>query len=446
MDRHENTFPQEIWVEVMRYCSQESLVTLSRVSPLFCTEARKLLLRTVRSKYPTSQEDNHMGVIHRPYAFYDLLSKYQVDWRRMIRSIELHWLSEYVGKDGENALFGREKPVEDHLIFRTAMLLCECHHLNDFHLSVRFLKVATAMLKNASPPLTSLDFSLPHRYSWEDTFRVFSLPTLDTLVIRNLLSPDQPAFRYPSAIPDALHEQHAVSNVRDLRLLDCGPLTQQISPLFQWPKKLERLIYAPARSKCEPYWRTILRRTGDISDAVDLSLEVLAPLRSTLQELHFDLGLDRHWILPFRTGELFRPFTKLSHLTAPVELIMQSSGLSRSRLDKPFYTNLPPSLEDLELKFTSYISWHSRAAHSGLSADACLESDPAHQLFDEISTLAVQKEGSFPAFRKLTLTGDGEKPFLVKCCHVDYALDDLENRGVHVVQRDWYRQSTETWS
>lgn len=446
MDRHENTFPQEIWVEVMRHCYQESLVTLSRVSPLFCTEARKLLLRTVRSKHSTSQEGNSMGVIHRPHAFYDLLSKNQVDWRRMIRSIELHWLSEYVGKDGENALVGREKPVEDHLIFRTAMLLCECHHLDNFHFSLRSLKVATAMLKNASPPLTSLDFSLPHRYSWEDIFRVFSLPTLGTLVIRNLLSPDQPAFRYPGPIPDALHDKHAVSNVRDLRLLECGPLTQQISPLFQWPKNLGRLIYAPARSKCEPYWRTILRRTGDISDAVDLSLQVLAPLRSTLQEIQFDLGLDRHWILPFRTGELFRTFTKLSHLTAPVELIMQSSGLSRSRSDRPFYTNLPPSLEGLELKFTSYISWHSRAAHSGLDADACLESDPAHQLFDELSTLAMQTEGRFPELRQLTLAGDGEKPFLVKCCHAEYALEDLENKGVHVVQHDWYRQSTETWS
>jgi hypothetical protein len=103
-------------------------------------------------------------------------------------------------------------------------------------------------------------------------------------------------------------------------------------------------------------------------------------------------------------------------------------------------------LEDLELKFTSYISWHSRAAHSGLDADACLESDPAHQLFDELSTLAMQKEGRFPELRQLTLTEDGEKPFLVKCCHAEYALEDLENKGVHVAQHDWYRQSTETWS
>lgn len=430
----------------MRYCSQESLVTLSRVSPLFCTEARKLLLRTVRSKHPTSQEDNPMGVIHRPHAFYDLLSKHQIDWRQKIRCIKLNWSSEYVDKDGENALVGREKPIEDHLMFRIAMLLCECHQLSGFDFNLRSLKVATVMLKNASPPLTSVDFSLPHRYSWEDIYKVFNLPTLKNLVIRNLLSPDQPAFRYPSPIPDALHDRHAVSNIRDLRLLECGPLTQQISPLFQWPKNLERLVYAPARSKCEPYWRTILRRMGDISDAVDLSLQVLAPLRSTLQELEFDLGLDRHWILPFRTEELFRPFTTLSHLTASVELIMQSSGLSRSRSDRPFYTSLPPSLEVLELKFTAYISWHSRAAHSGLDTDACLESDPAHQLFDELSTLAMQKEGQFPRLRQLALTEDGEKPFLVKCCHAEYALKDLENKGVHVVQHDWCRQSTETWS
>lgn len=445
MDFQENTFPHEIWAEIMQYCSQETLVILSRVSTLFCTEARKLLFRRVVSKHQTDQEDKSISIIHRPWAFYGLLVENQVNWRRMIKSIKLNWLSEYVDKGGKSALVGRAKPIKDHIIFKTAVLLCECEHLHEFHFNLKSLAVATALLKKVSPPLTSVEFSLSHRYSWEDIYEIFNLPTLETLVIRNLLCPDQPAFRYPSPIPDSLHDTHAISKVRDLSLLDCGPLTQSIVPLFRWLRDLRRLDYSPARSKCEPYWRTILRRTGDISDAVDLSLQVLAPLRSTLQELTFDLGLDRHWILPFRTGELFRPFTKLSHLTAPVELVMHSRGLSRSKSDEPFYTNLPPSLEVLELKFTSHISWHSRATHSGLEADACLVSDPAHQLFDELSTLAMQKEGQFPVLRQLILTGDGEKPFLVKCCHAEDALKDLENKGIRVIQNDWYRQSTETW-
>lgn len=445
MDHPANTFPQEIWAEILRHCSQETLVVLSRVSPLLCTEARKLLLQTIVSKHHTDRQHQPMGIIHRPWSFYELLISDHVDWRRMIKSIRLHWMSEYIDKDGKSALIGREKPVEDHLIYKTALLLCQCTRLYEFHLSSRSLTVVTAMLNHGPLPITSLDFALPHRYLWEDIYAVFSIPPLVTLVIRNLLSPDRPSFRFPPLIPDELHHKHGTSNIQDLSLLDCGPLTHFISSLFQWPKGLKRLNYAPMRSKCEPYWRTILRRTGDISDAVDLSVSVLLPLKSTLQELRFDLGLDRHWILPFQTNELFQPFTSLKHLTAPVELIMHSRGLSRSRTGKPFCTNLPHSLETLGLKFTILTSWYSRPAHSDLDADACLVSDPAHQLFDELSMLAIQKGQCLPGLRRLTLTGDGDRPFLVKCKHAEYVLKELENSGVHVVEGNWYRESKEAW-
>lgn len=445
MEHPANTFPHEIWAEIMRYCPQETLVVLSRISSLLCTEARKLLLRTVVSKHHTNRQHEPMGIIHRPWSFYDFLKRDHVDWRRMIKSMKLNLMSEYVDKDGKNALIGREKPIEDHLIFKTALLLCECTRLYEFHLSARSLAVVITMLKHGPLPVTSLDFALPHRYLWEDIYAVFSIPTLTALVIRNLLSPDRPSFRFPPLIPDELHHKQGTSNIQDLSLLDCGPLTGFVSPLFQWPKNLRRLNYAPMRSKCEPYWRTILRRTGDISDAVDLSVSVLLPLKSTLQELHFDLGLDRHWILPFQTDELFQPFTSLKHLTAPIELIMHSRGLSRSRTGKPFYINLPHDLETLELKFTILTSWHSRPAHSDLDADACLMTDPAHQLFDELSMLAVQKGEWLPGLKQVALTGDGDRPFLVKCKHAGYALEDLEHSGVHVVQNDWYRESKEAW-
>lgn len=445
MDCPTNTFPHEIWVEIMKHCPQETLVVLSRVSPQLCIEARKLLLRTIVSRHHNRGQHEFMGIIYRPWSFHEFLRMDNVDWRRTIKVIRLNWMNEYVDKDGKNALIGRGKPIEDHLIFKTAMLLCQCTRLYEFHLSSRSLAVVTAMLKHESLPITSLDFALPHRYLWEDIFAVFSIPTLTTLVIRNLLSPDRPSFRFPPLIPDELHHEHCTSNVQNLSLLDCGPLTHFISPLFLWPKNLRRLNYAPMRSKCEPYWRTILRQTGDISDAVDLSVSVLLPLKSTLQELHFDLGLDRHWILPFQTGNLFQPFTSLKHLTAPIELVMHSRGLSRSRTGKPFHTNLPHSLEILELRFTILTSWHSRPAHSDLDADACLMTDPAHQLFDELSMLALQKGEWVPGLRRLTLTGDGDRPFLVKCKHAEHVLRDLENSGVHVVQDNWYRESKEAW-
>jgi len=71
--------------------------------------------------------------------------------------------------------------------------------------------------------------------------------------------------------------------------------------------------------------------------------------------------------------------------------------------------------------------------------------DPAHQLFDELSMLAMQMGEWLPGLKQVTLTGDGDRPFLVKCKHTEYALEDLEHSGVHVVQSNWYRDSKEAW-
>jgi hypothetical protein len=440
MDHQASTFPHEIWMEILRYCSQETLLILSRVSPLLWTEARKLLLRTVVSKYHTDFQNEHMGIIHRPRSFYEFLATNHIDWRWMIKSVKLCWISESIDKDGNNVLMGRDKPIQDHLIFKTALLLCECTRLREFHMSARSIMVVTKMLEFGPLPMTTLDFALPYRFSWLDVYAVFSMPTLVTLVIRNLLSPDPPSFRLPSLIPDELHDKIGTSNVQDLSLLSCGPLTQFIPPLFRWPKNLRKLKYAPMRSKCDPYWRTLLRRTGDISDAVDLSVQVLSPLIPTLQELHFDLGLDRHWTLPFQTGTLFQPFTSLKHLTAPIELIMHSRGLSRSRSSQPFYTNLPHRLETLELKFTISTTWHSRPVQTELDSEDCVGSDLAHQLYDELTTLAMHKGNWFSELRQLTLTGDEEeRPFLVKCRHAEIALGDVEDSGINIVEGKWHR-------
>lgn len=443
MNHQANTLPYEIWMEVLRHCSQQTLVILSRVSPLLCTEARKLLLRSVVSKPYADQQAEHMGIIHRPWAFYELLATNHVDWRQMIKSVKLYWLKEYIDKDGNDALVGRDKPSVDHLTYKTALLLCECTQLQEFHMNARFLFVVTNLLQNRPLPATTLEFCLPHHYTWENVYAVFNIPTLVNLKIRVLLSPDRPSFRFPPVIPDELHNKIATSNVQDLSLTACGPLTRFISPLFRWPKNLRKLKYQGMRSRCEPYWRTIRRRTGgDISDAIDLSVQLLWPLTPTLQELDFNLGLG-NWISPFQTGPLFQPFTSLKHLTAPIELVMHSRGLSRSRSALPFYTNFPHNLETLELKFAMSTSWHALSAN--LDPNACLMSDPAHRLFDELSMIAMQKGYWFTELRQLTLTAYKETPFLVKCEHAEAALEELENSGVRVVQGDWYRESRKDW-
>ena len=134
-----------------------------------------------------------------------MLVKEDTNWRSTIRFAKLNWLGEYLDKDGKDALIGRAKPVADHLIFKTAMMLSECAHLHDFQVNSRSLTIATAMLNTKPLQITSLSFSLPHRYSWEDLYRIFEIPTLSTLVVKNLLSPDRPAFRFPPPIPDELH-------------------------------------------------------------------------------------------------------------------------------------------------------------------------------------------------------------------------------------------------
>ncbi|KAI5196188.1 hypothetical protein E4T38_08636 [Aureobasidium subglaciale] len=437
----DNTFPQDIWAEILAFCPQQSLVVLARVSPFLRTQAHTLLLRTVGTKHSIDHNEDFLGIIYNLPVFYQVLTRDDIDWKRLIRVIRLDWLDEPVEEGGKDVLVGKKRPIADHLVFKIALLLSECTRLREFHLNLSSLANVTAMLKDDLPPITSLEFSLPHRYAWEDIYRAFELPVIKRLVMRNILSPDRPAFRFPVPIPDALHDKHDISNVQELYLLESGPLIQAMSPLFRWPKKLKKLDYSP----CEPYWRGILRRTGDISDAVDAAIDVLAPLRLSLQVLKFDLGLGRHWILPFRTGELFQPFVNLSSLDVPVELLLHSRGLSQSRLCYPFYIGLPNSLRQLTLRFTILTSWHPRPSQLDLDADNCLASDPAHRLFDELSMIAMQKEEHFPGLRELTLLADGEKPFLVRCDHVVQSLTDLESSGIHVVQSDWCRRPEEMW-
>jgi hypothetical protein len=67
-------------------------------------------------------------------------------------------------------------------------------------------------------------------------------------------------------------------------------------------------------------------------------------------------------------------------------------------------------------------------------------SDLAHQLYDELTTLAMHKGNWFSELRQLTLTGDEEeRPFLVKCRHAEIALGDVEDSGINIVEGKWHR-------
>lgn len=449
MSFQEGVFPLEIWAEIMEYCAQRTLLDLSQVSPMCCEEARKVLFRNtvmtrqfdVNSVDLYDHDKGPITTIHKPWEFFEMLKRDKTNWRQKIRSAGLEWFWEYTNNEGRDIRAGRNKPVPDHLIFKIAALLSECTQLEHFHLDSRTLPVATAMLNLQG--ITSLDFSIPYMFSWKELFRVFEVSTLTTLTVRNLLSPDWPTFRLPPPIPDELHLQSAISNVRELTLRECGPLTLAILPVFQWPKSLQKLCYLPSRSKCEPHWRGILRRTGDISDAVDQSFEVLRPLRESVKNVEFDLGLDRHWISPFKTHSLFQPFDVLTKLAAPVELLMYSRGLSSPRFDEPFYTRLPRSLQDLTLKFFAQLPWHSQSAEKPKEPQICSSDDPAFKLFEELSTLALHKKEYFPDLQRLTLMGDGGQDSISKCGHAEDSFRVLEKEGVTVVEAEWCRKPKE---
>jgi hypothetical protein len=149
-----------------------------------------------------------------------------------------------------------------------------------------------------------------------------------------------------------------------LSLLECGPITLEVEYVLGMPKDLQSLEII---SELTP---NVKRSDLDFPISIQEAVGALEPVQTSLVELKFDPGASEHWICPesypaaWQTlmevyqFHAFTSLSKLQRLQAPLEMLSQSTGKMRRDENHTFYTNLPPSLEELTLVVTSREPFH----------------------------------------------------------------------------------------
>jgi hypothetical protein len=244
-----------------------------------------------------------------------------------------------------------------------------------------------------------------------------------------------------------------------LDLVECGPITGDVGCVLE---KLENLQTLRITSQSIPGSK---RYGMDTPISIQRAIDALEPVEANLMELEFDPGPSEHWLRyePYpkaftrQTMELyhshaFTSFSKLQRLQVPLEMFSQSTGKMLRDENHTFYTNFPPSLENLTLVVTSRETFHQAledryALPSGqvviedhivnISNLSCKPAtyEKAHELFEELSQLADHKD-LVPALRELHLLRDPCQ--WLDCEHVQQCTRHLEQAGiaVHIHDRE----------
>jgi hypothetical protein len=212
-----------------------------------------------------------------------------------------------------------------------------------------------------------------------------------------------------------------------LSLLECGPITLEVEYVLGMPKDLQSLEII---SELTP---NVKRSDLDFPISIQEAVGALEPVQTSLVELKFDPGASEHWICPesypaaWQTlmevyqSHAFTSLSKLQRLQAPLEMLSQSTGKMRRDENHTFYTNFPPSLEELTLVVTSREPFHSN------------EYEKSHELFEELSQLADHRD-LVPALRELHLLRDPCQ--WLDCERVQRCIRQLEQASIAVYVHD----------
>lgn len=287
-------------------------------------------------------------------------------------------------------------------------------------------------------------------YNWMDrtSSTLEELQTLQFLEFRDWSATDHPMI-------ETSFTESGIWSVTHLNLLECGPLTSWMTHVLQGPKDLQSLTMSSELTPSS-------NRSGDDPISIQEAIETLDCIKHTLVELALDPGPSEHWVHPSigdrnfaqpkepYQSHAFNTFSRLQRLTAPLEMFSQSTGKMTRRDDHTFYTNFPPSLQELTLVVTSREPFDKALEQTYALPDkqvvlqdrvvkiSDLSSqmdayEKAHELFKELSQLADHRY-SVPALREVHLLRDPCQ--WLDCEHVKQCKRQLEQAGIAVRVHD----------
>ncbi|KAH0367364.1 hypothetical protein KCU65_g4690, partial [Aureobasidium melanogenum] len=429
--------PLEIWRNVFRYSSVATRIQLGRTCRAFHHSSQQKLYHTLifdgrkpRNYYVgknagrTSYEPTNVdGTYVRNLELFVSMHNRQGSWLSHVKAAYLLWTVDTPGY--ANSIRRRKitygfmhQHAETRMPSLSAIedLLCHAPHKIELHM-VLPLDVLPDALSRSRAHLKSL--SIGCRTQIHTDYRalrdVMETPTLQTLEVFQLQTK-------LACVHDAIRSISSTgfSNATELHLPVCEPPTLAMSNFFNWPRHLRTL----------KIWICVALHNPSMLDTEFSVQEVLASisgLSSTLEDLELVFGHPSHYSrLETSPTTAFRQFSRLRRLVTSADVVASKTRSMSSMDNHTFYTNFPPSLEDLTLVFEAN-TMYNRALRDNMHriiygkpenlvkviselhcgcADSddgrASESDCANDLFKELAQLAEHK-AELPNLRHLHL-------------------------------------------
>lgn len=400
------TLPSEIWAQIAEHCSPKTLKALSIVCHSCCDEARRRLYRNVhfcegiyhegrRSRRPPAIAPERTHIVDLALFYQSLIT--WTGWRDAVQEVRLEW-GNGINHAGNILREGPETEAQhrfNNLVENTAKLLSQSSSLRIFHLSLPLLDSTVPFhvgrIDSLKVPLDrgrNEDKDL----GFATLLKLFQIPSLHRVELANMA-------RLDCVVPESSRHP-GTSDVKELRFLDPGPISEELVDLLRWPKDLQSLEFdrtAPGLAQ-----RGVAPRTT-IFPSVQHMINTLSSVKHSLQNLYVkDATL--YGLGPYQGGA-FQAFSKLRRIRMPRDVFIALSddpvhpGYDDYDVAPPIHTQLPKSLQELHIDVESLFYWR----YEERVADG-MQDEPyphARELLASLSGLADAKADCFPELHRL---------------------------------------------
>ncbi|KAF1356339.1 hypothetical protein BDV97DRAFT_341576 [Delphinella strobiligena] len=386
--------PPEVWARIAEDCSPKTLKALSLVCRSCSNEARRRLYHSVQfcegRHWSSPTETPERTRILDLALFYQSLGTWK-GWRTAVQEVRLEW------SNGVKDAF-RDLPASpeteaqlrlNDLVRDTANLVSQSSKLRFLHLSLPHIHSSVPFhvdrIDSLKIPITGCEHET-NDPGFATLLKLFQIPLLHRIELDSML-------RLCCVVPQSCR-QPGTSDVKEIKFIECGPISEELIDLLRWPKDLQSLEFDVAYPVSERAWA---EPNAHITS--ENTINTLSPFKHSIQNLQI-----WSWEMkpgPYQGGA-FQAFSKLRRLRVPRDLFIQLSDDSRNAdldLDvaPAIHTQLPESLQELHIGAGSVFWWRI------WEEDEPQDDPPLYEreLIALLSGLAETKARCFPELHEL---------------------------------------------
>jgi hypothetical protein len=371
-------------------------------------------------------------------------------YREVTKDVSIEWthgmewrFTPYLGNSESEA----EQQFSD-MVRDTVVSLSKSSKLRSLHLGLPLLDSTVPFHVDR---ITSLRIPISaYQYETVDPgfstlLKLFQIPTLRRVQLDCLL-------RLCCVVSHTCRQPNT-SNVTELEFINCGPISEELINLLNWPTDLQILRFDITYGESG---RPFALPNASVSS--DKMMNTLSPFKNNIQVLDLQV-YESDCIIPDQTGAL-HSFSKLKWLKIPRQLLkIWTEDLEFHDLQgvvdtaPPIETQLPDTLESLHISIGENFCWiHDTDAAGEGNSNHLPErpSENAKELFILLSGLATPER--FPNLHELWLYSEDyehhasapefrrRQDYPLECDHTRMFVDLLDQRDIKLYF-DGYRWS-----